>query len=131
MPGLPEAYKLQLDEAKELLTKVALRLDDKPLNMEAVNQTLAEAAMLVERVCERTINMIEQADLVEKVIQYGNRYRRRYPSVKEGLEEAEMLFRHYDYEQALEQAVATVEKVEPGAFERIQQLLEKEEVKQT
>ncbi|MBB5324475.1 septation ring formation regulator [Anoxybacillus tepidamans] len=131
LPGLPEAYKLQLDEAKELLTKVALRLDDKPLNMEAVNQTLAEAAMLVERVCERTINMIEQADLVEKVIQYGNRYRRRYPSVKEGLEEAEMLFRHYDYEQALEQAVATVEKVEPGAFERIQQLLEKEEVKQT
>ncbi|OQM45577.1 septation ring formation regulator EzrA [Anoxybacillus sp. UARK-01] len=131
LPGLPEAYKLQLDEAKALLTKVALRLNDKPLNMEAVNQTLAEASILVERVCERTFVMLEQADLVEKVIQYGNRYRRRHPSVKEGLEEAEMLFRNYDYEQALEQAVATVEKIEPGALERVRQLLtEKEELKQ-
>jgi septation ring formation regulator len=130
LPGLPEAYKLQLDEAKDLLMQVALRLDDKPLNMEAVNQTLEEAAVLVERVCVRTKEMIEQADLVEKVIQYGNRYRRRYPSVKEGLEEAELLFRNYDYEQALEQAVATVEQVEPGALQHIQQFLEKEEPKQ-
>ncbi|MCZ0754834.1 septation ring formation regulator EzrA [Anoxybacillus sp. J5B_2022] len=126
LPGLPETYKLQLDEAKELLTNVSLRLDEKPLNMEAVNQALTEAAALVERVCEQTMSMVEQADLVEKVIQYGNRYRRRYPSVKEGLEEAEMLFRHYDYERALEQAVATVENVEPGAFERIRQLLQEE-----
>ncbi|WP_027409637.1 septation ring formation regulator EzrA [Anoxybacillus tepidamans] len=124
LPGLPEAYKIRLDEAKELLTKVALRLDDKPLNMEAVNQTLKEAADLVESVYVVTVSMIEQAELVEKVIQYGNRYRGRYPAVKKGLEEAELLFRSYDYEQALEQAVATVEKVEPGALERIRQILE-------
>ncbi|ANB62157.1 septation ring formation regulator EzrA [Anoxybacteroides amylolyticum] len=126
LPGLPETYKLQLDEAKELLTTVSLRLDEKPLNMEAVQQVLAAAAVLVERVSEQTISMVEQADLVEKVIQYGNRYRRRYPSVKEGLEEAEQLFRHYEYEQALEQAVATVEAVEPGAFERVRKLLQEE-----
>ncbi|GGJ67817.1 septation ring formation regulator [Anoxybacillus voinovskiensis] len=126
LPGLPETYKLQLDEAKDLLTTVSLRLDEKPLNMEAVQQALAAAAALVERVSEQTISMVEQADLVEKVIQYGNRYRRRYSSVKEGLEEAEQLFRQYEYEQALEQAVATVEAVEPGAFERVRQLLQEE-----
>lgn len=130
LPGLPEAYKLQLDEAKNLLMRVTLRLDEKPLNMEAVNQALDEAAVFVQRVYERTTEMIEQAELVEKVIQYGNRYRRRYSSVKEGLEEAELSFRNYDYELALEQAVATVEKVEPGALQRIQQLLEKDESKQ-
>jgi septation ring formation regulator len=130
LPGLPESYKLQLDEAKECLMKVTLRLEEKPLNMEAVNQTLDEATVLVERAFERTKEMLEQAYLVEKVIQYGNRYRSRYRFVKEGLEEAELSFRSFDYELALEQAVATVEKVEPGAFQHIQKLLEQEKVHQ-
>jgi septation ring formation regulator len=126
LPGLPESYTLQLSEAKDHLAKVALRLEEKPLNMPAVNEALEEAKTIVQRVYERTEEMIEQATLAEKVIQYGNRYRRRYPAVKEGLEEAEFLFRHYDYEQALEQAVATLEKVEPGAFQRVQQMFQEE-----
>jgi septation ring formation regulator len=126
LPGLPEAYKLQLDEAKDCLMRVAMRLEEKPLNMEAVNQTLDEATVLVQRVYDFTVEMLEQAELVEKVIQYGNRYRSRYRSVGEGLEEAELLFRSFEYELALEQAVATIEKVEPGAFQRIQQLMQQE-----
>ncbi|MFC4182817.1 septation ring formation regulator EzrA [Saccharococcus thermophilus] len=126
LPGLPESYTMQLSEAKDHLTKVALRLEEKPLNMPAVNEALEEAKTIVQRVYERTEEMIEQASLVERVIQYGNRYRRRYPAVKEGLEEAEFLFRHYDYEQALEQAVATIEKVEPGAFQRVQQMFQED-----
>ncbi|MED4903722.1 septation ring formation regulator EzrA [Parageobacillus thermoglucosidasius] len=129
LPGLPKSYELQLSEAKDSLMKVALRLEEKPLNMPAVSQALEEAETAVQRVYERTVAMIEQASLVEKVIQYGNRYRRRYPSVKEGLEEAEYLFRHYDYEQALEQAVAALEKVEPGALQRIQQIFHEERSK--
>jgi septation ring formation regulator len=126
LPGLPEAYKIQLDEAKDCLMRVAMRLEEKPLNMEAVNQALDEATVLVHRAYDLTVEMLEQAELVEKVIQYGNRYRSRYRSVSEGLEEAELSFRSFEYELALEQAVATIEKVEPGAFQRIQQLLEQE-----
>ncbi|MGG6439121.1 septation ring formation regulator EzrA [Saccharococcus caldoxylosilyticus] len=126
LPGLPESYTLQLSEAKGRLEEVMLRLEEKPLNMPAVNEALEEAKTTVQRLYEWTEEMIEQASLVEKVIQYGNRYRRRYPAVQEGLEEAESLFRHYDYEQALEQAVATLEKVEPGAFQRVQQMFQEE-----
>ncbi|GLH64624.1 septation ring formation regulator EzrA [Parageobacillus sp. G301] len=130
LPGLPKSYELQLSEAKDSLMKVAVRLEEKPLNMSAVHQALEESGNMVQRVYERTVEMIEQASLVEKVIQYGNRYRSRYPSVKEGLEEAEFLFRHYDYEQALEQAVAALEKVEPGALQRIQQIFRDERSKE-
>jgi septation ring formation regulator len=126
LPGLPEAYKIQLDEAKDCLMRVAMRLEEKPLDMEAVNQALDEATVLVHRAYDLTVEMLEQVELVEKVIQYGNRYRSRYRSVSEGLEEAELSFRSFEYELALEQAVATIEKVEPGAFQRIQQLLEQE-----
>jgi septation ring formation regulator len=127
LPGLPQSYTLQLGEARESLTRVSLKLDEKPLNMEAVNQTLDEATVLVQRVCEQTKEMIEQAELVEKVIQYGNRYRSRYPAVTEELEEAEYLFRNYEYELALQKAIAAVEQVEHGAFERIQALLKENE----
>jgi septation ring formation regulator len=129
LPGLPEAYKLQLDEAKDSLMRVALRLEEKPLNIEAVNQTLDEATALVQRIYDLTIEMLEQAELAEKVIQYGNRYRSRYRSVSEGLMEAELSFRSFEYELALEQAVATIEKVEPGAFQRIQELINQEKNK--
>ncbi|GMB07325.1 septation ring formation regulator [Thermolongibacillus altinsuensis] len=127
LPGLPQSYTLQLGEARESLTRVSLKLDEKPLNMEAVNQTLDEATILVQKICEQTKEMIEQAELVEKVIQYGNRYRSRYPEVTEELEEAEQLFRNYEYELALQKAIAAVEQVERGAFERIQALLKENE----
>ncbi|AMX82590.1 septation ring formation regulator EzrA [Geobacillus subterraneus] len=122
LPGLPESYALRLTEARNSLQNVAARLDEKPLDMPSVDQALEEAKASVERLYERTIEMIEQAALAERTIQYGNRYRRRYPAVHKGLEEAEFLFRHYDYEEALRQAVATIESVEPGAFDRVQQL---------
>ncbi|KJE28057.1 septation ring formation regulator, EzrA family protein [Geobacillus kaustophilus] len=122
LPGLPEPYSLELAEARRSLQAVAARLEEKPLDMQAVDQALEEAKAAVERLYERTVGMIEQAMLAERTIQYGNRYRRRYPSVRKRLEEAESLFRHYDYEEALREAVAAVEEVEPGAFDRVQQL---------
>lgn len=122
LPGLSESYSHELAEAKTSLQTVAARLEEKPLDMPAVDEALEEAKVSVERLYERTVEMVEQAALAERTIQYGNRYRRRYPAVHKGLEEAEFLFRHYDYEEALRQAVATIESVEPGAFNRVQQL---------
>lgn len=127
LPGLPESYMLQVSEARESLTRVSLTLDGKPLNMEAVHQALDEAILFVQHVCDQTKEMIEQARLAEQVIQYGNRYRRRFQAVKEGLEEAEQLFRRYEYELALQKAIATVEQVEEGAFERIREWLKENE----
>ncbi|GIW49861.1 MAG: hypothetical protein KatS3mg080_0472 [Anoxybacillus sp.] len=127
LPGLPESYMLQVSEARESLTRVSLTLDGKPLNMEAVHQALDEAVVFVQNVCDQTKEMIEQARLAEQVIQYGNRYRRRFHTVKEGLEEAEQLFRRYEYELSLQKAIATVEQVEEGAFERIREWLKENE----
>ncbi|KFZ41785.1 septation ring formation regulator EzrA [Anoxybacillus flavithermus] len=127
LPGLPESYMLQVSEARESLTRVSLTLDGKPLNMEAVHQALDEAIVFVENVCDQTKELIEQAQLAERVIQYGNRYRRRFHAVNAGLEEAEQLFRRYEYELALQKAIAAVEQVEEGAFERIREWLKENE----
>ena len=56
----------------------------------------------------------------EKVIQYGNRYRSRYPAVAEALRTAEQYFMKYEYERALEVASSAIEKVEPGYLDKIE-----------
>jgi len=91
--------------------------------MEAVRASLAKAEENVTYMHDKVEEMLENAFLVEKIIQYGNRYRTRYPFVREKLLEAEKAFRSYDYAAALEQAAAAVEKVEPGALKKIEALL--------
>jgi septation ring formation regulator len=123
MPGLSQDYKYLLDDANESIDQVTDKLDQKPLDIPAVQQYLEIAVLTVNKLEASTTEIMENVMLAEKVIQYGNRYRSRYPSVDRGLREAEEYFRNYDYRQALEQAATSIEEVEPGALKRIEVLL--------
>jgi septation ring formation regulator len=130
VPGLPQGYKELLVDAKESLEAVILKLEEKPLNMKAVNQELKEAQDIVANATTSTEDLIEQVYLVEQVIQYGNRYRSSYRSISNALLEAEKSFRNYEYESALEQAASAIEEIEPGALKRIQAIIDERERKQ-
>lgn len=123
IPGVPLAYRHLIEDAQESIKNVMAKLEGKPLNIPMVQQYLEVALLTTEKVVTMTDEVIETAALVEKVIQYGNRYRSRYPSVNKGLNEAESSFRSYNYKEALEQAAASIEEVEPGALEKIEVLL--------
>lgn len=126
IPGLPPKYMELMSESNVSLSQVMARLEDKPLNMSAVNQSLKEALDLVTKTFETTEEMIEQVYLAEKVIQYGNRYRSKNYKIASSLIEAELSFRNYDYALALEQAATAIEDIDPGALKKIEKLLEKE-----
>lgn len=123
IPGVPLAYRHLIEDAQESIKNVMTKLEGKPLNIPVVQQYLEVALLTTEKVVTMTDEVIETAALVEKVIQYGNRYRSRYPSVNKGLNEAESSFRSYNYKEALELAAASIEEVEPGALEKIEVLL--------
>src|SRR5699024_2736186 len=95
-------------------------LEKKPLNVTEVQQSLNEAQESLDYFSEQTNLMLEQAYLTERVIQYANRYRSRYPELENRLSESERLFRSSEYELALEQAAEAVEEIEPGALQRIE-----------
>lgn len=124
IPGLPEDYVVLFDDAKESIEDVKKKLEEKPLDIPSVLNVLEVADLHVEKTYEMTNEMVETVMLVEKVIQYGNRYRSRYPSVDKGLREAEISFRGYDYQTSLEQAATSIEEIEPGALKKIEALLE-------
>jgi septation ring formation regulator len=126
VPGLPQEYQLVLEQAQSSIQEVLESLEEKPLNMNNVNYRLKEAQADVEYLREKTEEMVEQVILAEKIIQYGNRYRSRYEHVRQGLQEAEVAFRTYNYRGACEQAASIVEEIDPGALKRIEEWVNEE-----
>ncbi|WHX99622.1 septation ring formation regulator EzrA [Neobacillus sp. DY30] len=119
IPGLPEDYKFLMEDTNDSIQNVKLQLQEKPLNVSALNQYLEIAVLTVEKLTNTTVELIENVELAEKAIQYGNRYRSQYPSVAKGLTDAEQAFRHFAYQEALEQAAASLESIDPGVLKKI------------
>ncbi|MEH6993079.1 septation ring formation regulator EzrA [Neobacillus drentensis] len=119
IPGLPEDYQYLYEDTNESIQNVRLQLQEKPLNVSALNQYLEIAVLTVDKLSNTTVELIENVLLAEKAIQYGNRYRSQYPSVSKGLNDAELAFRHFEYQVALEQAAASLESIDPGALKKI------------
>ncbi|MFC4618282.1 septation ring formation regulator EzrA [Camelliibacillus cellulosilyticus] len=118
IPGIPDAYATILDDADDILTEVSRKLDEKPLEMHAVQQLLEEAHEKVNLVFEKTDEMIESAILTEQLIQYGNRFRSQYPDLNQALAESETHFRNYNYSEAVEVAAAAIYKIDPSIVKR-------------
>lgn len=119
IPGLPEDYQYLYEDTNESIQNVRLQLQEKPLNVSALNQYLEIAVLTVDKLSNTTGELIENVLLAEKAIQYGNRYRSQYPAVAKGLNDAELAFRHFEYQEALEQAAASLESIDPGALKKI------------
>jgi len=117
--AIPDEFTILLDEAKAVIEVVDSKLQKRPLNMKEVLIHLNDATEKVDSLKLTTDKIIETSMLAEKVIQYGNRYRLKYPEILIALTEAEELFRSYQYADALELASIAIEKVEPGFFRNL------------
>ena len=124
-PGIPEDMDVRLEEAEEQLYIVSRNLQEMPLNMSLVNESLAKAERCIQEVSQKADEMLENVDLIERLIQYGNRYRSN-PAINDQLAEAEEAFRQCRYGKALEDAASAVEAAEPGALKKIEVLVKQE-----
>ncbi|MGG3572728.1 septation ring formation regulator EzrA [Bacillus gobiensis] len=129
VPGVPESLKTLLEKASIRVKEVHEKLNGLPLNMAAVNESLLEAEQLVFQVKEQTDELVERVFFIERIIQYGNRFRSSNEILSEQLNEAERKFHSFDYESAYDIAVTAVEKVSPGSTRRIE-YYEKEQLSQ-
>ncbi|KQL37922.1 hypothetical protein AN960_13175 [Bacillus sp. FJAT-25509] len=123
LPGMPVSSMKQIQDAQESMQIVYLELEKKPLKMTHVSFLLEKAVTTVSDCYNDTKYMIEQGYFVEKVIQYGNRYRSKNVQMATSMDKAEQLFREFQYNEALEEAAVSIEKVEPGAIDKLQEIL--------
>ncbi|MFY4774578.1 septation ring formation regulator EzrA [Metabacillus sp. RGM 3146] len=126
VPGLPEAYKHLLEEANVSVKKVAVKLEEIPLDMVAVNILLEDSADIVKKLSLQTADIVEHVFFIEKIIQYGNRYRSKNSGLAVQLKEAEDLFRNFQYDASLEKAAAAIESIEPGVMKRLENSIEED-----
>lgn len=126
MPGIPEEMDVRLEEAEEHIYLVMQSLQEVPLNMKLVDSYLTKADKCIHEVHEKSKEMLENVLLIERIIQYGNRYRASHPQMNQRLLEAEAAFRQLRYTKALEEAATAVEEVEPGAMKRIEVLVKED-----
>lgn len=118
--------KVHAEKAHEMIEQVHEQLENLPLNMPAVNQQLKEASETVRSVFDDTQDMLRKVDQIERIIQYGNRFRSQNHILSEQLKEAERRFYAYDYMGSFDVAAAAVEKASPGAVQKLLAQQEKE-----
>ncbi|WP_432358082.1 septation ring formation regulator EzrA [Sporosarcina sp. UB5] len=126
IPGIPDEMDARLEEAEEQLYLVSQSLQEVPLNMTVAESYLANAEAAVKDVNAKVDELLENVMLIERIIQYGNRYRASNPEMHERLLDAEESFMQFRYTKALEEAATAVEAIEPGAMKRIEEMLKEQ-----
>ncbi|MFA5602352.1 MAG: septation ring formation regulator EzrA [Bacilli bacterium] len=126
LPVIPNHYFIQLKEAQESIKEIIKELEKKPINIKILNTRVDTARDLVFKLFNTTNEMVKTAMLAERAIMYGNRYKSGKVQVEQGLNNAEILFTKGDYKMALEISINSIDLVEPGIYQRLLEVYNKE-----
>lgn len=118
LPDIPDYYREMSEDARVCIQQTNTHLNEKPLNMKAVREQLDAASASIDHLANKTDELIDQVALAERMIQFGNRYRRTHPAVGPKLTEAELAFRQADYSKALELCATAIDKVDPKGLKK-------------
>ena len=114
LPIIPTSYYVQLKEAQDAIKEVLNELKKTSISIETLNIRVDTARDLVFKLYNTTNSFVKTAELAERAILYGNRYRSLYANLDTGLTKAEVLFFQGKYKLSLETSINAIEEVEPG-----------------
>lgn len=119
LPVIPKKYYVELAEASEAIKEMVKELEKKPISIKILNTRVDTARDLTLKLFNTTKETIKTAWMAEMAIVYGNRYRPVNKEIELGLTKAENLFNKGNFKGSLENAINTINIVEPGIHERL------------
>lgn len=119
LPVVPKNYYVELSEASMAINEMVKELEKRPIHIKVLNMRVDTARDLVLKVYNTINETIKTAQMAEQAIVYGNRYRPVNKDVEFGLSKAEGLFMKGNFKNSLEQAIMTINIIEPGILERL------------
>ncbi len=119
LPSISNTYEEDLQKSSEYVHEIEAILAETPLNVKLLNATLQDAIDYIYKLYNNVNNIVGTAIMVEDTIVFGNKYRSTYSEVDSELTRAELCFRNGEYTQALTIAIAAIEKIHPGSYERM------------
>lgn len=121
LPGLSGDYLEFFFLTTDRVEALGKSLNKIRINIEEVNKLVAVCQEELQLLDNRTKELVDAAALTEQLMQYANRYRHSHPEVKAAIEHSLVLFNEeYRYQDALDEIATSLERVEPGAFKRLE-----------
>lgn len=119
LPVIPRSYYVELNEAQMAIKEIIKELDKKPITISTLNTRVDTARDLVLKLFYKTKELLKTAMFAEMAIVYGNRYRSSYEDTAKNLMYSEILFFKGEYKKSLELTINTINKVEPGIYNKL------------
>lgn len=126
LPVIPKTYFVELSEAQTAIKEIIKELDKKPITIDVLNTRVDTARDLVLKLFKTTKEMMRTAMFAEMAIVYGNRYRSSEEELDKYLSYSEKLFYNGEYQKSLEITINSLNKVEPGIYDKLLNLYSKE-----
>lgn len=121
LPGVPNDYLDFFYVATDRIEELSRELNKMRIDMDRINQLVDFCEKDIEILREKTEEVIDSAALTEQMLQYSNRYRVSDEDMAQSVAKSYQLFtQEYRYQDALDEIGVALEKVEPGAFKRIE-----------
>ena len=125
LPVIPNNYYVELREAREAMNEIIKELEKKPITIDVLNTRVDTARDLALKLNGKTKEMMRTAMFSEMAIVYGNRYRSSEKDLDRNLKYSESLFYKGEYKKSLELTINSLNKIEPGIYEKLLEISEK------
>ena len=119
LPVIPRSYFVELHEAQMAIKEIVKELEKKPITITTLNTRVDTARDLALKLFYKTKELLKTAMFAEMAIVYGNRYRSNFEDTDKNLTYSEILFFKGEYKKSLELTINTINKVEPGIYNKL------------
>ena len=110
---------MELNEAQAAIKEIVKELDKKPITIDILNTRVDTARDLALKLFTRTKEMMKTAIFAEMAIVYGNRFRTSIEDLDKQLNYAEVLFCKGEYQKSLEVSINSLNRIEPGIYDKL------------
>ena len=119
VPGFSDRFIVLYKDVTDSYRYAIEELKKEPINIDLLKRAVAEAEESLDIYASEVNNILTDIELIEKLIRYAYRYRKDNVEFHQQLTVAEQYYREYRYNKTLEIIRNSLDKVEPGAYERI------------
>ncbi|HAR4772064.1 TPA: septation ring formation regulator EzrA [Staphylococcus aureus] len=121
LTSVPERFIIMKNEIDHEVRDVNEQFSERPIHVKQLKDKVSTIVIQMNTFEDEANDVLVNAVYAEKLIQYGNRYRKDYSNVDKSLNEAERLFKNNRYKRAIEIAEQALESVEPGVTKHIEE----------
>ncbi|MBN6849551.1 septation ring formation regulator [Staphylococcus saprophyticus] len=120
LQSVPERFIIMKNEIDYEVREVNKKFSVRPIHVKQLKDKVSKVVLQMNKFDDEATDVLVNAVYAEKLIEYGNRYRKDSSNIDKSLNEAERLFKNNRYKRSIEISEQALERVEPGITKQIE-----------